>query len=265
MTTGQKIYDCRRKAGMTQEELADRLGVSRQAVSKWEADAAFPETEKILELCKLFGVSADELLFGKEQAEERIREDASPREEKTWGVIHAGNWRYEYISKTRICGIPLVHIHFGFAKCRAKGIIAIGNVATGLVSFGFLSLGLISFGILAIGLFAFGSLALGLLFGAGGVATGCFAFGGVAIGVLSFGGLAVGYCAVGGMAVGQFALGDWAQGGWLAVGVTNASGTHAFYVPEMLNELGEFLDENASVWLGDFIRTVASFLNKGTA
>ena len=66
MTTGQKIYECRKRAGMTQEELAGQLNVSRQAVSKWEADAAFPETEKILALCRLFSLSADELLFGNE-------------------------------------------------------------------------------------------------------------------------------------------------------------------------------------------------------
>ena len=64
MTTGQKIYECRKRAGLTQEELAEQLNVSRQAVSKWEADAAFPETEKILALCRLFSLSADELLFG---------------------------------------------------------------------------------------------------------------------------------------------------------------------------------------------------------
>ncbi len=43
MTTGEIIFEYRKKAGLTQEELADRLGVSRQAVSKWEQDAAFPE------------------------------------------------------------------------------------------------------------------------------------------------------------------------------------------------------------------------------
>lgn len=67
MTTGQKIYACRKAAGMTQEELAQQLNVSRQAVSKWEADGAFPETEKILALCRLFSISADELLFGDER------------------------------------------------------------------------------------------------------------------------------------------------------------------------------------------------------
>ncbi len=68
MTTGERIFEYRKKAGFTQEEIAERLGVSRQAVSKWEQDAAFPETDKVLELCKLFSVSADELLFGRENA-----------------------------------------------------------------------------------------------------------------------------------------------------------------------------------------------------
>ena len=81
MTTGQKIYECRKRAGMTQEELAGRLNVSRQAVSKWEADAAFPETEKILALCRLFSLSADELLFGNEphgQSPSAAASDSAP-------------------------------------------------------------------------------------------------------------------------------------------------------------------------------------------
>ena len=62
MTTGQKIAMERKELNLTQEGLADRLGVSRQAVSRWEVDAAFPETEKLLALSKLFGCSIDYLL-----------------------------------------------------------------------------------------------------------------------------------------------------------------------------------------------------------
>ncbi|MDE6200260.1 MAG: helix-turn-helix domain-containing protein [Clostridiales bacterium] len=47
---------------MTQEELAEKMGVSRQTVSKWELDAVYPEVDKLLELCKLFSVSLDSLL-----------------------------------------------------------------------------------------------------------------------------------------------------------------------------------------------------------
>ena len=47
---------------MTQEELAERIGVSRQTVSKWELDAAYPEMEKVLELCRLFSCTMDQLV-----------------------------------------------------------------------------------------------------------------------------------------------------------------------------------------------------------
>lgn len=62
MTTGEKIAALRRAQGMSQEALADRLGISRQAVSKWEAGQAAPGRDNLLELSRVFGVSADELL-----------------------------------------------------------------------------------------------------------------------------------------------------------------------------------------------------------
>ena len=68
MTTGQKIAALRRKRGMTQDALAEALSVTRQAVSKWEADAALPETGKLLPLARLLGCTADYLL-GSSEAE----------------------------------------------------------------------------------------------------------------------------------------------------------------------------------------------------
>lgn len=62
MTTGQKIYELRKSARITQEQFAEKLEVSRQAVSKWESDAAYPETDKIIKIAELFGVSCDYLL-----------------------------------------------------------------------------------------------------------------------------------------------------------------------------------------------------------
>lgn len=63
MTFGEKLQDLRRKAGMSQDTLAERLDVSRQAVSKWERDEAMPETEKVVRIAQLFGVSIDYLLL----------------------------------------------------------------------------------------------------------------------------------------------------------------------------------------------------------
>ena len=62
MTLGQRIQAHRTRLGLSQEGLGDRLGVSRQAVSKWEADRAVPDTDKFIALSKLFGLSLNELL-----------------------------------------------------------------------------------------------------------------------------------------------------------------------------------------------------------
>lgn len=63
MTIGEKIQDLRRRSGMSQDALAEKLEVSRQAVSKWERDEALPEMDNIVRLCQLFGVSTDYLLL----------------------------------------------------------------------------------------------------------------------------------------------------------------------------------------------------------
>lgn len=62
MTTGEKLALFRKGKGMTQEALAETLSVSRQSVSRWEMDAAFPETDKLIKLSKLFDCSIDFLL-----------------------------------------------------------------------------------------------------------------------------------------------------------------------------------------------------------
>ncbi|MBE6575297.1 MAG: helix-turn-helix transcriptional regulator [Ruminococcaceae bacterium] len=62
MKLNEKIILCRRRAGLSQEGLAEQVGVSRQAVSKWECGEATPEPAKLLALSRLFGVTADWLL-----------------------------------------------------------------------------------------------------------------------------------------------------------------------------------------------------------
>lgn len=64
MNIAEKIQNLRKSCGMTQEQLAEHMGVSRQAVSKWESGASEPEIEKIVLLSDLFRVSTDELLKG---------------------------------------------------------------------------------------------------------------------------------------------------------------------------------------------------------
>lgn len=62
MTFGEKLSKLRKENNYTQEQLADILSVSRQSVSKWESDIAYPETDKLIELGKLFDCSMDYLL-----------------------------------------------------------------------------------------------------------------------------------------------------------------------------------------------------------
>lgn len=57
----EKIYTLRRRNGLSQEQLAEKLGVSRQAVSKWEGGLSTPELDKLMALSQCFGVSLDEL------------------------------------------------------------------------------------------------------------------------------------------------------------------------------------------------------------
>ncbi|MDE7282330.1 MAG: helix-turn-helix domain-containing protein [Lachnospiraceae bacterium] len=81
MTLGQKLKTILKENGMTQEDLAERLDVSRQAVGKWVNDKGIPEVGKLVQISNLFGVSTDYLL--KEDYEEKsISEENSISEEK---------------------------------------------------------------------------------------------------------------------------------------------------------------------------------------
>ena len=62
LTTGQRIAECRKSLSLSQEGLGEKVGVSRQAISKWEADAAMPDIDKLIALSKLFSVSVGWLL-----------------------------------------------------------------------------------------------------------------------------------------------------------------------------------------------------------
>lgn len=78
MTIGQRIAEQRKKLGISQEALGERMGVSRQAISKWEADGAIPEIDKLIALSKLFDVSVGWLL-GTEP--EKAQENEEPERE----------------------------------------------------------------------------------------------------------------------------------------------------------------------------------------
>ncbi len=77
MSLGNRLLNLRKKEGLSQEEVADKLGVSRQTVSKWETDQSMPDFDKIVPLCKLYGISSDELLTGEVKEFSEDGEDGS--------------------------------------------------------------------------------------------------------------------------------------------------------------------------------------------
>ena len=62
MTLGEKIQALRKQSGMSQEQLAERITISRQAISRWELNESIPDTDNIVQLSRIFGVSTDYLL-----------------------------------------------------------------------------------------------------------------------------------------------------------------------------------------------------------
>lgn len=78
---GARLQKLRRQAGMSQQELADQLHVSRQSISKWELGTATPDLDNLVRLSKLFGVSLDELVLGTEKTQEASQQPAQSVED----------------------------------------------------------------------------------------------------------------------------------------------------------------------------------------
>lgn len=225
MTLGEKIYKLRTQKGLSQEMLGLQLGVSRQSVSKWETDQSVPDLEKIVALSELFAVSTDYLL---KQGVLSPQENQDIPAESTAGNCHGrfetASVHYEYKSKRSFRGLPLVHINLGTGLYRAKGVIAIGNLAGGVVAVGLLSAGIVSVGVLTAGLLlALGTVAAGFI-SFGSFAVGCIAFGAITVGIFCMGAVNFGEFCFGALSYGrQIAVGDEAYGR-IALGFSHAAG-----------------------------------------
>lgn len=80
MTLGERLAKLRKEKGLSQEEVADKINVTRQTVSKWELDQSLPDFDRIMPLCKLYNISSDELLTGNiEQKNENLDDVNSER------------------------------------------------------------------------------------------------------------------------------------------------------------------------------------------
>jgi len=72
MDLGKNIYNLRIKKGITQEQLAAKLNVSRQTIYKWEANIAIPRADHVMQIVQLFQISYDELFIGDEKNDEVV-------------------------------------------------------------------------------------------------------------------------------------------------------------------------------------------------
>lgn len=72
MTLGERIKNYRQKVGLSQEQLAEKIKVSRQAITKWENDSGIPDIDNLISLSKVMGISLDELVMGEKENENNI-------------------------------------------------------------------------------------------------------------------------------------------------------------------------------------------------
>ena len=253
MTTGEKIAKERKEQHYTQEQLAELLGVTRQSISKWESDVAFPEMEKLVKMSTLFSCSMDYLL--KDDVTERTSAPAPKKAENSRAIAPFSFTFRERKSEKTIRGMPLYHIakdaHGFFAVgLRAKGVFSVGLLSRGVVSLGLLSFGLIAFGTFSMGLIALGALAVGL-FAIGAIALGILALGAIAVGIVTVGAISVGCFSLGALAIGKYAaMGDHAKA-LIAIGKTRAEGTLASFSIDTPNteRIRLLLDEHTPPFL----------------
>lgn len=145
MTLGQSIYYYRKRSGLSQEELAERTGVSRQAVSRWELDETTPEVGKLKALAQEFSITVDQLLSGEipeESGESAASEETAPEqphEDKSSGVVGRMIRRHGWLAGVYIAlqglGITLVGALARFAFGRMFQIGA-GLMGTGVDGYG---------------------------------------------------------------------------------------------------------------------------------
>lgn len=125
MSIADRIQSLRKEKGISQEELAEQVGVSRQAVSKWESEQSSPEVDKIILLSDYFGVTTDYLLKGKEAYQ---REEKKKLDLKVYTIVG-----------TFINVIGLIMAFTIWEECRESYAVAIGLIwmAAGCVWYSF--------------------------------------------------------------------------------------------------------------------------------
>ena len=120
MTLGERICQYRVQRRLSQQEVAEKLEVSRQSVSKWETDGAVPELDKLVKLCELFEVSLDELVRG-ERPKEAETTKTSDKGKETVLTLHMTQARPERSNAQVAAGAVLLAV--ALLACRGVMLI----------------------------------------------------------------------------------------------------------------------------------------------
>ena len=105
MSLGERLTKLRKEHGLSQEEVADKLNVTRQTVSKWETDASLPDFDKIIPLCNLYEIESNELLTGNKKESEQVLEDTKDNKSKKVLILSISIFLYFLAVTLLITGI----------------------------------------------------------------------------------------------------------------------------------------------------------------
>ncbi len=263
MTLGEKIYSLRVKNGLSQEAFGEKLGVSRQSVSKWETDQSVPELDKIVMISELFTVTTDYLL------KESVAEPAFGQWKGTTAAEGSGQWNGASAATggpgqwngastaaggsgqwTKASGAEQAADVWGESsdteqdayECRGRAVVKRGfsyeykskrswrgmplvhvNIGFGRSAKGVIAIGLAAKGIVAIGLAGLGVITLAPVGIGLLLSAGVVAIGGIALGDFAIGVVAIGAFCVGLFSMGALAVGQFSFGA-IAIGQQVAVG-----------------------------------------
>ena len=99
MDLGEKLFELRKSKNLTQDDVAEKINVTRQTVSKWETNQSTPDFDKIKPLCELYEISADELLTGEKKEENNENEEWNFNEAKKH-IFERGKDKIDYEKMT---------------------------------------------------------------------------------------------------------------------------------------------------------------------
>ncbi len=129
MNLGEKLYNLRKNKNLSQEEVANKLNVTRQTVSKWETGESKPDFDKIIPICELYGVSSDELLGGSEilPGQESLKKETAQVPYKKRALIIASSIFLYFLGIIAIIAFSELGLNEVFGVCV---FLALSGIAT---------------------------------------------------------------------------------------------------------------------------------------